>query len=177
MENDLMVNYRRDRTLGGMYFFTLTLKDRTSNLLTTHITKLRSSFRQAKKNNPFTIYAIVILPDHLHMIMELPGKDIDYSTRLRQIKTYFLREIKSCEESLFKNARGEYNLWQRRFWEHRIRSETDFYVHVNYIHFNPMKHGLVKEVIEWPYSSFHRYVRKELLPRNWGGIFEGEFGE
>lgn len=172
-----MVNYRRDKTQGGTYFFTLTLKDRTSNLITKHIAALRHSFLQAQKNNPFTIHAVVVLPDHLHLIMELPEKDADYSTRLRQIKTYFLQEIKSSEEILLKNLRGEYNLWQRRFWEHRIRDESDFYSHVNYIHFNPVKHGLVKEVIEWPYSSFHRYVREGRLARNWGGVFEGAFGE
>ena len=151
-----MVNYRRDKTQGGTYFFTLTLKDRTSNLITCHIPALRHSFLQAQKNNPFIIHAVVVLPDHLHLIMELPEKDSDYSTRLRQIKTYFSQEIKLSGESILKNLRGEYNLWQRRFWEHRIRDESDFNSHVNYIHFNPVKHGLVKEVIEWPYSSFHR---------------------
>ena len=177
MEENLMVNYRRDKTQGGTYFFTLTLKDRTSNLITKHIAALRYSFRQTQKNNPFVIPAIVVLPDHLHLMMELPPMDDDYSTRLRQIKTYFLQEIKSSEESLFKNLRGEYNLWQRRFWEHRIRNESDFYSHVNYIHFNPVKHKLVKEIKEWPYSSFHRYVREGQLPINWGGVFEGKFGE
>ncbi|KTD45508.1 Transposase IS200 like protein [Legionella rubrilucens] len=172
-----MVNYRRDKTQGGTYFFTLTLKDRKSNVLTNYVSALRHSFRQAQKNNPFTIHAAVVLPDHLHLIMELPEKDTDYSTRLRQIKTYFLREIKSSEELLLKNHRGEYNVWQRRFWEHRIRDETDFYSHVNYIHFNPVKHGLVKEVFDWPYSSFHRYVREGRLPRDWGGVFEGALGE
>ncbi|MBL7480341.1 REP-associated tyrosine transposase [Legionella bononiensis] len=172
-----MVNYRRDKTQGGTYFFTLTLKDRTSNLITYHIPELRHSFLQAQKNNPFIIHAVVVLPDHVHLIMELPEKDSDYSTRLRQIKTYFSQEIKSSGESILKNLRGEYNLWQRRFWEHRIRDESDFNSHVNYIHFNPVKHGLVKEVIEWPYSSFHRYVREGRLPRSWGGVYEGKFGE
>lgn len=120
----------------------------------------------------------MVLPDHLHMIIELPEQEADYSTRLRQIKTYFLQEIISSEEILIKNHRGEYNLWQRRFWEHRIRNELDFCAHVNYIHFNPVKHGLVKEVIDWPYSSFHRYVRESVLPRNWGGeLSSGDFGE
>ena len=111
--------------MNGTYFFTLTLKNRTSALLTKHIGALRHSFRQAQKNNPFILHAVVVLPDHIHLIMELPEKDADYSTRLRQIKTYFLQEIKSSE-ALLKNQRGEYNLWQRRFWEHRIRDELDF---------------------------------------------------
>lgn len=139
------------------------------NLLTKNITKLGYSFRRAKKNNYFNIKAIVILPEHLHMIMELPEGDADYSTRLRQIKTYFLHQILSTGEPLSKNHRDEYNLWQRRFWEHFIRDEADLEAHVNYIHFNPVKHGLVKQVIDWPYSSFHRYIREGLLPINWGG--------
>ena len=103
---------------------------------------------------------------------------MDYSTRLRQIKPYFLQEIVSAGEPLLKNQRDEYNLWQRRFWEHRIRDESDFCSHVNYIHFNPVKHGLVKEVIDWPHSSFHRYVREGLLPKNWSREFTGcDFGE
>ncbi|KTC96734.1 REP-associated tyrosine transposase [Legionella feeleii] len=173
-----MVNYRRDKTPGGTYFFTLALRDRKSNWLTSYIISLGYSFRRARENNPFLIKAIVVLPEHLHMIMELPGGDADYSTRLRQIKTYFLQEILSAGEPLLKNQRNEYNLWQRRFWEHRIRDESDFYAHVNYIHFNPVKHGLVKEVIDWPHSSFHRYVREGLLPKNWSRELTGcDFGE
>ncbi|WP_131775234.1 REP-associated tyrosine transposase, partial [Legionella cincinnatiensis] len=155
-----MVNYRRDKTRGGAYFFTLALKDRTSKVLTNNIASLRRSFRRARRNNFFIIKAIVVLPEHMHLLMELPEEDADYSTRLRQIKTYFLHELLSAGAPLLKNQKNEYNLWQRRFWEHRIRNESDFCAHVNYIHFNPVKHGWVKEVIDWPYSSFHKYVRE-----------------
>ncbi|WP_415582904.1 REP-associated tyrosine transposase, partial [Legionella worsleiensis] len=104
--------------------------------------------------------------------------DLDYSTRVRQLKTYFSQEIKLLGIPLFKNARDEYNLWQRRFWEHRVRDESDLCHHIDYIHFNPVKHGLVQRVIDWPYSSFHNYVRQEILPKNWGGkSLHGEFGE
>ena len=173
---NLMVNFRRDNTPGGTYFFTLTLKDRQSKIITKHITALGRSLRQARKNNPFTLHAMVALPDHLHMIMELPENDAKFSTRLRQIKTYFIQEIMATERSILRNARDEYNLWQRRFWEHQIRNDADFETHVNYIHYNPVKHGLVNNVIDWPYSSFHRYVREGILPQNWGGV-EGNFGE
>ena len=168
-----MVNYRRDRTLGGTYFFTLVLNNRKSKLLTNHIKLLGNSLRRARTNNSFTLKAIVVLPEHLHMIMELPEDEGDYSTRLRQIKTYFLQGLLSSGEPLLKNHRVEYDLWQRRFWEHRIRNETDFEAHVNYIHFNPVKHGFVKQAIDWPYSSFHRYVREGILPASWGGELIG----
>ncbi|KTD69855.1 Transposase IS200 like protein [Legionella santicrucis] len=173
-----MVNYRRDKTRGAAYFFTLVLKNRKSDLLTKYITLLGRSIRRAKKNNFFIIKSIVVLPDHLHMIMELPEGDLDYSTRVRQLKTYFSQEIQLLGIPLLQNDRNEYNLWQRRFWEHRLRDESDLSTHVDYIHFNPVKHGLVKNVINWPYSSFHKYVSQDILPKNWGGeSLKGDFGE
>lgn len=165
-----MVSYRRDKTQGGSYFFTLALADRNSDLLTKYAKSLGHSFRRAKKNNPFTTKAIVILPEHLHVIWELPDDDCDFSTRWRQVKTYFLQEVLEFNEPLLKNRRNQYSLWQRRFWEHRIRDETDLSAHVDYIHYNPVKHGLVQNVIDWPYSSFHRYVRDGLIPKDWGGV-------
>ena len=173
-----MVHYRRDKTYGATYFFTIALNDRKSDVATRYISALGRSIRRARRNNSFRIEAIVVLPDHIHMIMELPDSEADYSTRLRQIKTYFSQEVISSGEPLLRNRRGEYNLWQRRFWEHRIRNESDFNSHVNYIHFNPVKHGLVKEAMDWPFSSFHRYVRDGLLPPNWGsGAMNFDFGE
>ncbi|QBR83522.1 transposase [Legionella israelensis] len=173
-----MVNYRRDRTKGGTYFFTLSLKNRDTDLLTRHIKLLGRSFRRAKKTNPFVTKAIVVLPEHLHAIWELPQNDDDYSTRWRQIKTYFLQEVLHWGEPLLRNQRNEYNLWQRRFWEHRIRNETDFFHHVNYIHYNPVKHQLVQNVSHWPYSSFHAYVNKGIIAKNWSDHSEqGCYGE
>ena len=173
-----MVQYRRDKTGGGTYFFTLVLKDRCSKLLTRYITLLRRCFRRAKKNNEFRIKALVILPDHLHMIMILPEVDSDYSTRIRQIKTYFVKELILIGEELIKNQRGEYPIWQRRFWEHRIRSDSDLQAHVDYIHFNPVKHRLAKQAVDWPYSSIHKYIADGMVPKNWGGEgVNGDFGE
>ncbi len=118
-----MVNYRRDITPGGTYFFTLLLRDRRSDLLTKHIKLLGQYFRHASKNNPFVTEAIVILPEHLHVVWWLPTDDHDYSTRWRQIKTYFTRALLNTGEPLVCNARNAYNLWQRRFLEHRIKND------------------------------------------------------
>lgn len=173
-----MVNYRRYKTPGVAYFFTLALKDRSADLLTKYIRLLGNSFRRARKNNSFATKAIVVLPDHLHVIWELPEGDEDYSTRWRQIKTYFIQDVLERGEPLLKNQRNEYNLWQRRFWEHQIRDETDFYHHVNYIHYNPVKHRLVQQVTDWPYSSVHRYIKDGILPKDWGGVpFPRLYGE
>lgn len=66
------------------------------------------------------------------------------------------------------NVKGEQAIWQRRFWEHRIRDETDFAHHVDYIHYNPVKHGLVSRPVDWPYSSIHRAIRQGMIPPDWG---------
>ncbi len=111
--------------------------------------------------------------------MTLPDGDSNYSLRWRQIKTYFLKALVKEGECITKNQRNEYNLWQKRFWEHRIRDEQDLITHVDYIHYNPVKHGWVNQVQDWPYSSFHRYVDKGLLQKDWGGGISSlnSFGE
>ena len=165
-----MVNYRRSRTQGGTYFFTVNLRNCTSNHLVTHINYLRQAFRLVQKQRPFEVVASVILPEHLHIIMSLPDGDCDYPERWKAIKSRFTRAlIKENVSGLTKNRKGEYNLWQRRYWEHQIRDEIDLQHHVDYIHFNPVKHGHVREVADWPYSSFHRYVKSGLIESNWSG--------
>lgn len=151
-----MVNYRRDRTFGATYFFTVTLRDRTSRLLVEEIDHLRQAVRQTRDDHSFHIDAMVVLPEHLHAIFTLPENDADYSTRIRLIKKKFT-------VSIGKSA------WQSRFWEHRIRDDLDFERHVDYIHFNPVKHRHVAQVADWPHSSFHRYVREGKLALDWGG--------
>ena len=152
-----MVQYRRNRVEGGCYFFTVTLQDRSSNLLIEHIAELRSAFQQVKARMPFQINAIVVLPDHIHAIFTLPTGDDNYSSRWRLIKSIFTQKLVKKGVPLAANGRGEYNLWQRRFWEHTIRNETDFNNHINYIHYNPVKHNLVVHPADWPHSSYHRY--------------------
>ncbi len=169
-----MTDYRRYRVKGGSYFFTVNLQERKQKLLTEQIDLLRDAFREVKKDHPFQIDAIVILPEHLHTLWTLPEQDDDFSLRWRQIKSAFSRKIELGERiSKSRNQKQERGIWQRRFWEHAIRDELDFAKHVDYIHFNPVKHKLVKRVVDWPYSSFHLYVRMGLCPVDWLG-FEDE---
>ena len=163
-----MVRYRRNFVPGGAYFFTVTLADRRSSTLVDHIGALREAFRVARRERPFAIDAIVVLPDHLHAVLTLPAGDADFSGRWRRIKGHFSNHIIAAG-SASRHANGELALWQRRFWEHTIRDETDYARHVDYIHFNPVKHGLVSRVCDWPHSSFHLYVRRGDLPEDWGG--------
>ncbi len=163
-----MPRYIRRRVDGGTYFFTIVLMNRGSRLLLEHVELLRTAFRHVRARRPFDIDAIVILPDHLHCIWTLPTGDHDYSTRWRLIKHYFSRALPSGESrSRSRTRRGERGLWQRRFWEHTIRDENDFDRHVEYIHYNPVKHGYVDRPIDWPYSSFHRYVSRGIYPATW----------
>ncbi len=175
-----MVRYRRNLVPGGTYFFTATLADRRSKALTDHITSLRDAFRATRRSHPFAIDAIVILPDHLHVVLTLPNGDADFPTRWQLIKRRFTAAVVKTGTPVDRFPNGEIALWQRRFWEHTIRGDHDFERHVDYIHFNPVRHRLVARVREWPYSSFHRYVRNGLLPADWAGDAEqqtGDFGE
>jgi putative transposase len=165
-----MTNYRRSNIAGASYFFTVNLDDRTSSLLVERIALLRSVFAYAQTRHPFTIDAIVILPDHLHAIWTLPEGDSDFSLRWRLIKTTFSRSLPHDEHrSVSREDKGERGIWQRRYWEHLIRDDLDFARHVDYIHINPVKHGWAKQVSAWPHSSFHRYVRAGILPIGWAG--------
>lgn len=164
---NIMVQYRRNRLPGGTYFFTVTLRDRRSEVLVDHVDLLREAFRAVRRSRPFSMDAVVVLPDHLHTIWVLPPGDHDYPGRWRAIKSRFIRLlVKQCVD-LQRNARGEYGLWQRRYWERTIRGEEDYARHVDYIHYNPVKHGLAKRPADWRYSSFHRYVRLGMLPEDW----------
>jgi len=121
---------------------------------------------------------MVVLPDHIHALWTLPDGDADYSSRWLAIKARFSRALVRDGVHLVRDHRGEYDLWQRRFWEHLFRDETDFARHVDYIHYNPVKHGLVASPREWRFSSIHRYVRLGIIPPDWGGADEdGDFGE
>ena len=164
-----MTNYRRARTQGATYFFTVNCAERRGNqLLIEHIDLLRQAFRKVKSDHPFQIDAMVVLPDHLHCIWTLPPGDADYKTRWALIKAGFSRAIPAGERrSESRLKRGERGIWQRRFWEHQIRDELDYQQHVDYIHWNPVKHGLVKRVKDWPHSSFHAYVRRGIVPLDW----------
>ena len=176
-----MSRYRRPNIEGGTFFFTVVLADRSSALLVQHIECLRQVYRVVRSRLPFATDAICILPEHLHAIWTLPNGDADFASRWSQVKAGFSREVPADQlKSRSKVRRREKGIWQRRFWEHAIRDDTDFERHVDYIHFNPVKHGYVTRVGDWPYSSFHRYVKDSLLPADWGGDMAeiaGRFGE
>lgn len=173
-----MVLYRRNRVPGASYFFTVTLRDRRSDVLVRHVDLLRAAFRSIRAERPFIIDAIVILPDHLHTVWTLPEGDADYSGRWRAIKSGFTHALRASGVVVTVDHRGEYRLWQRRFWEHTIRDESDYAHHVDYCHWNPIKHGYVQQLSQWPYSSFHRYVRHGLLSPDWAAeISEPKTGE
>jgi putative transposase len=154
---------------GGTYFFTVNLLQRYPNdLLVRHIELLQTVVREVRKNRPFHIDAWVILPDHLHCVWTLPPGDDDFTNRWRMIKQGFSKALFMTERrSSVRIARGERGLWQRRFWEHAIRDDGDYAAHVDYCHINPLKHGYVKRVADWPYSTFHRYVERGVYPLDW----------
>jgi putative transposase len=176
-----MTNYRRNPIPGGSYFFTVTLDDRCSRLLIDHIDVLRAAFRHVLARHPFTVAAIVVLPDHLHAIWTLPEQDADFALRWRLIKSGFSRALPGGEPvSRSRAEKGERGIWQRRYWEHTLRDDSDVERHFDYIHYNPVKHGHVHQACDWPYSSFHRMVRLGVYPRDWGGDVQEsgtEFGE
>ncbi len=166
-----MPNYRRDRTPGGTYFFTVCLKDRTSRLLTDNIGLLRRSVAGTMAAEPFCIDAWVVLPDHMHCIWTLPPGDSDYSNRWKSLKGRFSRAMPDLPR--FRKAAvrpREKGIWQNRFWEHRIRDQRDLQTHIRYCYFNPVKHGLVNRITDWQFSSFHRDVRLGRLPRDWDAM-------
>ena len=164
-----MRTYQRLRIEGGCYFFTVNLAQRHGNdLLVHHIDDLREALRTTIRDHPFSIDAMVVLPDHLHCIWQLPPGDDDYSKRWRLIKARFSRCINRGEKiSASRERKGERGIWQRRYREHAIRDEQDYQRQVDYIHYNPIKHGYVQASHEWPHSSFARWVKRGMYPKNW----------
>ncbi len=162
-----MVRYRRNFIAGGSFFFTVTLRDRRAALLVEHIELLRAAFAATKAKRPFQIEAMVVLPDHLHAIWVLPEGDVDYSGRWRAIKSGFVRGLARTGVPVARNAKGEADIWQRRYWEHTLRDEADFTAHCDYIHYNSVKHGLVSHPAEWPHSSIHRFIERGIYPPDW----------
>ncbi|MBD9437445.1 transposase [Pseudoxanthomonas sp. PXM03] len=163
-----MTDYRRTLIPGATYFFTVNLADRRETLLVDHIDLLRDAFRYVRRRHPFDIDAMVVLPDHLHAILTLPSGDADFPLRWRLIKTWFSRHLPHGEHRRASRINeGERGIWQRRYWEHLIRDEADFARHVDYIHWNPVKHGHVARDVDWPYSTFHRFVQDGVLTENW----------
>ena len=160
----------------------MTLRNRKSTLLIEKVHILKEAVHHIKKQHPFQIKAYVILPDHLHMIWELPEGDSSYSQRWKKIKARFSRGLMKSGVTLRKSKHNETLLWQRRFWEHTIKDIRDYENHVNYIHYNPIKHGLIHNLQDWPHSSFHHFVEHDILSKTWGSSYKEaknffDFGE
>jgi putative transposase len=176
-----MSRYRRLRIERGTYFFTVAIADRSDDLLVRNVELLRKEYATVADRHPFETIAICILPDHVHAIWSLPSGDANFPLRWNLIKSGFSRKLPPVDtRALSKQAKREKGIWQRRYWEHAIRDEADLVRHIDYIHYNPVKHGLVSRVRDWPYSSFHAYVQRGTLPEDWGGDAretKGSFGE
>lgn len=169
-----MSEYRRWYTPGGTFFFTVVTHDRAAIFENAEAVRLLGGvMRRVRERSPFRTLAIVVLPDHLHCVWSLPEGDSDYSGRWRWIKGAFSESWlgtggSEAMPSASRASKGERGVWQRRFWEHQVRDETDLERHVDYIHYNPVKHGYVSHPIDWPWSSFPRHVASGLYPADWG---------
>jgi putative transposase len=169
-----MPDYRRWRVCGGTYFFTV-VAHRRRRILVDELARrcLRESIRKTRLERPFRVDAVVLLPDHLHAMWTLPQGDCDYSTRWQLIKRRFTEAYLASggvesPQSQGRAAKGDRGVWQERFFEHTVRDETDMRRCADYIHVNPLKHRLVDRVVDWPWSSFHRFVRLGEYPSDWG---------
>ena len=162
-----MVMYRRNYVPGGTFFFTVTLADRRSAVLVDRVDLLRDAYQSVIAKRGIETVAVCVMPDHLHAIWTMPAGDADYSLAWALIKARFSRSLALSDRHLAANSHGELPVWQRRFWEHTIRDERDLENHVNYIHYNPVKHGHAARPADWPHSSFHRFVRDGLLTIDW----------
>lgn len=183
-----MPEYRRIKVKGGTYFFTVVTYRRLPVLIKEQVrAALREGIQEVRESLPFIIEAWVLLPDHLHTIWTLPENDDNFASRWGVIKRIVSKRcgsLEGIERSISDShgKRGEERIWQRRFWDHLIRDELDLQCHLHYLHWNPVKHGYVKRVIDWPYSTFHRFVAKGVYPSDWGGVNDDEtanmnFGE
>jgi putative transposase len=177
------MRYRRIRQSGATYFFTVITGDpRPLFAQPQAVAIFKKATRTVQLRHPLVIEAEVIMPDHIHTIWTLPENDSDFSKRWMLIKSSFSREYRRDTVSGFASgltpaynnnamsrpSRGQRSIWQNRFWEHLIRDERDFSTHVEYIHFNPVKHGLAKSAIDWPHSTFKQFVDRGEYDASWG---------
>lgn len=169
-----MPNYRRWFVPGGTYFFTVNLVRRDSRLLVDRIDELRAAYAHAARCQPFETIAICVLPNHLHCIWALPEGDSDFSGRWRRIKSGFTRRLPRASDLVPGRRPGERGIWQRRFWEHVITDTEDLAEHIAYIHGNPVKHRLVTDIDEWPFSSWHRSKRENGGETTAGAVHFGD---
>ena len=168
-----MPEYRRAYMPGGTFFITLVTYNRSPLFARIeNISRLRSALVDTKSEMPFGIEGAVILPDHIHFLCTLPSGDTNYSKRVGRLKVLFTRALRGRGNlpenvSNSRRKRRESDVWQRRFWEHTIRNEEDFRQHLDYIHYNPVKHNLVSCPHLWPHCSFNTWVRKGGYSADW----------
>ncbi len=178
-----MSRYRRVHTPGACYFFTVVTYHRHRKLCREDVrAALRGAITDVRRRHPFHIMAWVLLPDHLHCVWSLPDGDADYPLRWNLIKRCVSRAYRGRLHNRepatdSQQQRREAMFWQRRFWEHRIRDERDLSAHLDYLHYNPVKHGLCRAPVEWPYSSLHRWISDGVYPPDWAAASEPDFGE
>lgn len=183
-----MPNYRRIKIKGAKVFITMVTYKRLSILTSPQSRQiLRYAWNLTSQHFPFSTDAICLLPDHIHALISLPEHESDYSTRIREIKRlftkgYLISNGKQEERNQSRLDKNEASVWQRRFWDHIIRDDIDYQNHFDYIHYNPIHHGLVDNVASWQWSSFHRYVRLGVYDDDWGTNYSGkgkgsDFGE
>ena len=171
------MRYRRADTAGGTYFFTGNLAERGADTLVRHVDDLRAVIDTVKAAHPFSLVAMVVLPEHLHAIWRLPPGDADYPMRWSLIKAGFSRRLDTGElRPSSRVAKRERGIWQRRYWEHQIRDHADLARHVDYVHYNPVKHGWVSRPVDWPHSTLHRYIERGMVSRDWGGNIGDDVG-
>lgn len=180
-----MPQYRRSHSQGATYFFTVVSFNRRKILCDNPVRQAtREAVKQVRQILPFDIEAWVTLPDHIHALWTLPDDDHDFGKRWGMIKRHVTQQCPEYRaspsiQSSSNIKRYESGIWQRRFWEHQIRDDADFAAHMDYLHFNPAKHGLVERIADWPYSTFHRYVDRGIYSKDWAVVLpeDGMFGE
>ena len=178
-----MPRYRRRVVPGGTYFFTV-VTNRRLPLFADEVARacLRRAVREARSRRCFETLAFCLLPDHLHCVWRLPEGGADFASRWAHIKSAFSRLYHASKgheaaRSVRRKAKRETAFWQQRFWEHLIRDELDLARHVDYVHFNPVKHALVARAADWPWSTFHRHVREGAYDSDWGELKPGSIAD
>jgi putative transposase len=178
-----MPEYRRIRHPGGTFFFTIVTNNRLPLFSSQQCRDiLHAAWHEVQSRHPFETVALCLMPDHIHAIWKLPEDDADYPVRLKEIKRHFSREyIRQIGpggiRTESRQIQGEAALWQRRYWSHVIFDQADLNNHIDYIHINPLKHGLVNQVSDWPYSTFFRFVKNGIYTADWGGRVESRLLE
>jgi putative transposase len=163
---------RRYHRQGNIYFITNVTHERKP-VLVDNVDLFRAALNAVNVRTPFEIMAWVVLHDHFHFIVDPKQQDI----------SDLLQKIKMSFGALWRKRMNVNSgrVWQNRFWDHIIRDQTDLNRHIDYVHFNPVKHGYVTSPFEWQQSSIHKYEEEGFYSQDWGKMDEvsiqGEFGE